>query len=129
MTAPEPEPGEWQWTHGAVPSVVGPAAEVRTWPVMTYMAGTELDAFEVRARQVGREWRAPSARLLSARQRPWIYPEPEIWRSTSTYHPVMHGGIAAVQMQIDVLLVPGPNGRYVEYEVLPANNPTDQKEG
>jgi hypothetical protein len=125
----DPEPTEWEWTHAPTIRVVGPPSEVHTWPVLTHMAGTEVEAFAVRARQAGREWRASSARLLAARQRLWVR-EGRVARTLG--HEWLEKGsdsIAAVQMQVDVLLVPGPDGNYLEYEVLPASNPTDQKEG
>lgn len=128
MIPGDPEPGDWQWTHQPAVQVVGPPAEVHTWPVLAHMAGTETEAFEVRARQLGREWRAPSARLLAARQRLWTRESPTRGRLGEAWDKGADQ-VVALQMQVDVLLVPGPDGRYMEYEVLPASNPTDQKEG
>lgn len=128
MIPDDPEPTSWEWTHAPTIQVVGPPSEVHTWPVLTHMAGTEAEAFEVRARQLGREWRTSSARLLAARQRMWITPGRTVRRHLDV-HERGPGAVAALQMQLDVLLVPGPDGRYLEYEVLPASNPTDQKEG
>lgn len=122
----DPEPDAWEWTHAPTLQVAGPPAEVHTWPLLTHMAGTEAEAFEVRARQAGREWRASSARLLAARQRLWVQPGPEIRTGMATWERNV-GSIVAMQLQVDVLLVPGPDGRYLEYEVLPEK--TDRKEG
>lgn len=124
----DPEPSSWEWTHAPNPLVVGPPAEVHTWPVITHMAGEEAAAFEVRARQLGREWRTSSARLLASRQRFWIQEAPTYGQPGGVWTKGMDR-IVGLQMQLDVLLVPGPDGHYMEYEVLPASNPTDQKEG
>jgi hypothetical protein len=71
---------------------------------------------------------ASSARLLAARQRPWIQEGATHGRVGAIWQKDIDR-VVGLQMQLDVLLVPGPNGRYMEYEVLPASNPTNQKEG
>lgn len=132
MTSSDPEPCAWDWTYPSTLHVLGSPAEVNSWPVITHMAGIEALGFEVRARQADREYRAPSARLLAARQRLWIHEFPEVPTYPPRYVGPGPGTGAAVQMQLDVLLMPGPDGYYMEYEVLPDSNPThptDRKEG
>lgn len=129
VTPEDPVPDPWEWTHAPTIHVVGPPSEVHTWPVITHMAGTEAEAFTVSAVQAGRAWRAPNARLLATRQRAWVNPYPELSAMPPRHFRTAPGAIVALQMQLDVLLIPGPGGHYMEYEVLPASNTPDQKEG